>query len=124
MRSRGSGYYSDFQSYKLHLSPLIACGEGVGGGVLVLGLMTICCRFFHRTYATGTLVACVRYQQSVYLQDLCSLTHPTIPYNLSDFGCVHNCLGISLSILSNSGEGFCTEYACCNTSDHRPNLVK
>ena len=27
--------YSDFQSYKVHLSPLIACGEGVGGGVLV-----------------------------------------------------------------------------------------
>jgi len=35
--------YSDFQSYKVHPSPLIACGEGVGGGVLVPGLMTICC---------------------------------------------------------------------------------
>jgi hypothetical protein len=33
-----------FQSYKLHLSPLLACGEGVGGGVLVPGLMTICCK--------------------------------------------------------------------------------
>jgi hypothetical protein len=39
------GFYSDFQSYKVHLSPLIACGEGVGGGVLVPGLMTICCKF-------------------------------------------------------------------------------
>ena len=37
--------YSDFQSYEVHLSPLIACGEGVGGGVLVPGLMTICCNF-------------------------------------------------------------------------------
>ncbi|QSV71685.1 MAG: hypothetical protein HEQ20_14180 [Aphanizomenon flos-aquae KM1D3_PB] len=51
--------YSDFQSYKVHLSPLIAPPsippqrgeekdkllilEGVGGGVLVPGLMTICC---------------------------------------------------------------------------------
>jgi len=26
------------------LSPLIACGEGVGCGVLVPGLMTICCK--------------------------------------------------------------------------------
>ena len=50
--------YSDFQSYKVHLSPLIAPPsippqrgeekdkllilEGVGGGVLVPGLMTIC----------------------------------------------------------------------------------
>jgi putative transposase len=33
-----------------------------------------------RTYATGTLVRCVRYQQSVYLQDLCSLTHPTTDF--------------------------------------------
>ncbi len=31
--------YSDFQSYKVYLSRLIACGEGV----LVTGLMTICC---------------------------------------------------------------------------------
>ena len=37
-------YYSDFQSYKVHLSPLIAGGEGVGGGVHVPGLMTICCK--------------------------------------------------------------------------------
>jgi len=37
-------YYSDFQSYKVHLSPLIACGEGVGGGVLVPDLMTIYCK--------------------------------------------------------------------------------
>jgi hypothetical protein len=37
--------YSDFQSYKVHLSPLIASDEGVGGGVLVPGLMTICCSF-------------------------------------------------------------------------------
>ncbi|BAZ88052.1 hypothetical protein NIES806_42860 [Dolichospermum compactum NIES-806] len=36
--------YSDFQSYKVHPSPLIACGEGVGGGVLIPGLMTICCK--------------------------------------------------------------------------------
>ncbi|KHG39261.1 hypothetical protein OA07_24715 [Aphanizomenon flos-aquae 2012/KM1/D3] len=36
--------YSNFQSYEVHLSPLIACGEGVGGGVLVPGLMTICCK--------------------------------------------------------------------------------
>ncbi|MFM6024521.1 MAG: hypothetical protein ACKPER_16620 [Dolichospermum sp.] len=52
-------YYSDFQSYKVHLSPLLAPSslpplrreekdkllilEGVGGGVLVPGLMTICC---------------------------------------------------------------------------------
>ncbi len=28
------------------------------------------------------MVGCVRYQQSVYLQDLCSLTHPT-----TDFWC-------------------------------------
>lgn len=27
--------YSNFQSYKVHLSPLLACGEGLGGGVLV-----------------------------------------------------------------------------------------
>jgi hypothetical protein len=26
------------------LAPFIACGEGVGGGVLVPGLMTICCK--------------------------------------------------------------------------------
>jgi hypothetical protein len=52
--------YSDFQSYKVHLSPLLAPPsipplrgeekdkllilEGVGGGVLVPGLMTICCK--------------------------------------------------------------------------------
>ncbi|WP_242031175.1 type V CRISPR-associated protein Cas12k, partial [Anabaena sp. FACHB-1237] len=35
-----------------------------------------------RTYATGTLVRCVRYQEPVYLHDLCYLTHPT-----SDFWC-------------------------------------
>ncbi|BAZ88478.1 ATP-binding cassette domain-containing protein [Dolichospermum compactum] len=39
-------------------------------------------RTLARTYATGTLVGCVKYQQSVYLQDLCSLTHPT-----TDFWC-------------------------------------
>ena len=27
--------YSGFRSYEVHLSPLIACGEGVRGGVLV-----------------------------------------------------------------------------------------
>ena len=27
--------YSGFRFYEVHLSPLIACGEGVGGGVLV-----------------------------------------------------------------------------------------
>jgi hypothetical protein len=43
VRSCGHFTYSDFQSYKVHLSPLIACGEGVGGWVLVPGLMTICC---------------------------------------------------------------------------------
>jgi len=47
--------YSDFQSYKVHLSPILAPPaaeekdkllilEGVGGGVLVPGLMTICCK--------------------------------------------------------------------------------
>ena len=35
--------YSNFQSYKVHLSPLLACGEGVGGGVLVPVLIANCC---------------------------------------------------------------------------------
>jgi hypothetical protein len=36
--------YSDFQSYKVHPRSLPASDEGVGGGVLVPGLMTICCK--------------------------------------------------------------------------------
>ena len=36
--------------------------------------------FNYRTYATGTLQGYVRYQQSVYLEDLYSLTHPTINF--------------------------------------------
>ncbi len=35
-----------------------------------------------KTYATSTLVRCVRYQEPVYLHDLYCLTHPT-----SDFWC-------------------------------------
>ena len=36
-------YYSGFRSYEVHLSPLIACGEGVGGGVLVPHNTGKCC---------------------------------------------------------------------------------
>jgi hypothetical protein len=35
--------YSDFQSYKVHLSPLPSSDEGVGGRVLVPGLIANCC---------------------------------------------------------------------------------
>ncbi|MBS3028925.1 MAG: hypothetical protein HCA25_18085 [Dolichospermum sp. DET50] len=35
--------YSGFRFYELHLSPLIACGEGVGGGVLVPHNTGKCC---------------------------------------------------------------------------------
>jgi len=48
--------YSDFQSYKVHPSPLIACGKGVGGGVLVPGLMTICCNVNQICTDTGNMV--------------------------------------------------------------------
>ncbi|MTJ32739.1 hypothetical protein FJR37_25025 [Aphanizomenon sp. UHCC 0183] len=37
--------YSGFRSYEVHLSPLIACGEGVGGGVLVPHNTGKCCSF-------------------------------------------------------------------------------
>ena len=35
--------YSGFRSYDVHLSPLIACGEGVGGGVFVPHNTGKCC---------------------------------------------------------------------------------
>jgi len=35
--------YSRFQLYDVYHSPLIACGEGVGGGVLVPHNMGKCC---------------------------------------------------------------------------------
>jgi hypothetical protein len=35
--------YSGFRSYEVHLSPLIACGEGVGGGVFVPHNTGKCC---------------------------------------------------------------------------------
>ena len=46
------------------LSPLIACGEGVGCGVLVPSLMTICCKLLVRKKETrgrkGTLIESFR----------------------------------------------------------------
>jgi len=40
----GLDTYSGFRSYEVHLSPLIACGEGVGGGVLVPHNRWKCCK--------------------------------------------------------------------------------
>jgi hypothetical protein len=37
--------YSGFRSYEVHLSPLLACGEGVGGGVLVPHNTGKCCNY-------------------------------------------------------------------------------
>ncbi len=42
--------YSGFRSYEVHLSPLIACGEGVGGGVLIPHNTWKCCIQFRQPW--------------------------------------------------------------------------